>query len=93
MIGNVNDSQGLTAIDLNHAWLLLDCSISVEEPGAKMTQVEACVATYIIMVYCNLSQLQMMTDKLGRLHSHMVCMVAEVASGKGHAQTRFQSSS
>ena len=31
-----------------------------------MTQVEACMATYI-MVYCKQSQLQTMADKLGRL--------------------------
>ena len=39
------------------------------------------------MVYCKLSQLRTMKDKLsGRLYSQTVCTVAEVASGKGQAQ-------
>ena len=48
--------------------LLLECSIGMKEATVKTTEVEAHMATYIIMVYCKLSQLQTMKDRLlGRL--------------------------
>ena len=37
------------------------------------------------MIYCKLSQLRTMTDQ-----SQTVCMMAKVASGKGHAKTTLQ---
>ena len=50
-----------------------------------MTQVEAHMAN-LRMVYCKLSQLRTMTDKLcNRLLT--VCTVAEVTSCKGYSQT------
>jgi len=42
------------------------------------------------MIY-KLSQLQTMTGKLTTDYLRTVCMVAEVASGKGHVQTGLHS--
>ena len=62
-----------------------------KKPGVKMTEVEACMATYIWFIVCYLNYRPWQTNTVAH-YSQTVCMVAEVTWGKGHAQTTLVNS-
>ena len=54
----------IRSVERHSEGLLPECSVDWKKPRAKTTQVEACTATYVRLVYYKLSQLRTMTDKL-----------------------------